>query len=131
MFELYLHLPVVFVLFQVFCTAPKRYMVVDSDGVIKPRCCIDMYVTILYYLPLCPPVQSYWRYRWPPTEKVKVKSKKYFLIYEPCWTMMLVCHGLWQFLDNIDLFCYWLYPFLWVKSNSVVKWKSFSVYNLS
>ena len=47
-FELYLHLPVVFVLFQVFCTAPKRYMVVDSDGVIKPRCCIDMYVTILY-----------------------------------------------------------------------------------
>ncbi|XP_027044471.1 motile sperm domain-containing protein 1-like [Pocillopora damicornis] len=30
--------------FKVFCTAPKRYMVVDSDGVIKPRCCIDIVI---------------------------------------------------------------------------------------
>ncbi|XP_022791570.1 motile sperm domain-containing protein 1-like isoform X1 [Stylophora pistillata] len=30
--------------FKVFCTAPKRYIVVESDGVIKPRCCIDIVV---------------------------------------------------------------------------------------
>lgn len=28
----------------VLCTAPSRYTVVDSEGLIKPRCCLDMYV---------------------------------------------------------------------------------------
>lgn len=42
----YLHksLSVVFFDITVLCTAPSRYIVVDSDGIIKPRCCIDMYV---------------------------------------------------------------------------------------
>ncbi|KAL9964856.1 hypothetical protein ACROYT_G028555 [Oculina patagonica] len=30
--------------FKVLCTAPSRYIVVDSDGVIKPRCCIDIVI---------------------------------------------------------------------------------------
>ena len=30
--------------FKVLCTAPNRYIVVDSDGVIKPRCCIDIVI---------------------------------------------------------------------------------------
>lgn len=30
--------------FKVLCTAPSRYTVVDSDGVIKPRCCIDIVI---------------------------------------------------------------------------------------
>ena len=30
------------VFISVLCTAPSRYVVVDSDGVIKPRCYIDM-----------------------------------------------------------------------------------------
>lgn len=34
----------VFAIITVLCTAPSRYSVVDSEGVIKPRCCIDMYV---------------------------------------------------------------------------------------
>jgi len=28
----------------VLCTSPKKYRVVDADGTIKPRCCIDMLV---------------------------------------------------------------------------------------
>lgn len=34
--------PLCFSYTLVLCTAPSRYIVVDSDGVIKPRCCIDM-----------------------------------------------------------------------------------------
>lgn len=30
--------------FKVLCTAPSRYIVVDSEGVIKPRCCIDIVI---------------------------------------------------------------------------------------
>ncbi|KAJ7381329.1 Motile sperm domain-containing protein 1 [Desmophyllum pertusum] len=30
--------------FKVLSTAPSRYIVVDSDGVIKPRCCIDIVI---------------------------------------------------------------------------------------
>lgn len=28
------------------CTAPKKYTVVDSEGTIRPGCCVDMWVTI-------------------------------------------------------------------------------------
>ncbi|KAK3726921.1 hypothetical protein QZH41_016713 [Actinostola sp. cb2023] len=35
--------PYEFVLrFKVLCTVPSRYLVVDAEGLIKPRCCIDM-----------------------------------------------------------------------------------------
>ena len=30
----------------VLCTSPRKYRVIDADGTIKPRCCIDMSVTI-------------------------------------------------------------------------------------
>lgn len=30
--------------YKVLCTSPKKYRVVDADGTIKPRCCIDIYV---------------------------------------------------------------------------------------
>lgn len=30
--------------FKVLCTAPSRYIVVDSEGIIKPRCCIDIVI---------------------------------------------------------------------------------------
>ncbi|CAM1312168.1 MOSPD1 (predicted) [Pycnogonum litorale] len=30
--------------YKVLCTAPKKYVVLDSDGVVKPRCCIDILV---------------------------------------------------------------------------------------
>ncbi|XP_063428281.1 motile sperm domain-containing protein 1-like [Mytilus trossulus] len=30
--------------FKVLCTAPRRYTVVDSEGTIRPRCCVDIVV---------------------------------------------------------------------------------------
>lgn len=30
--------------FKVFCTAPRKYTVVDSEGTIRPRCCVDIVV---------------------------------------------------------------------------------------
>ena len=30
--------------YKVLCTSPRKYRVVDADGTIKPRCCIDVYV---------------------------------------------------------------------------------------
>lgn len=30
--------------FKVLCTAPSRYTVVDSEGLIKPRCCLDIVI---------------------------------------------------------------------------------------
>ncbi|XP_064615138.1 LOW QUALITY PROTEIN: motile sperm domain-containing protein 1-like [Liolophura sinensis] len=30
--------------FKVLCTAPRKYSVVDSEGTIKPRCCVDIVV---------------------------------------------------------------------------------------
>ncbi|XP_064639730.1 motile sperm domain-containing protein 1-like isoform X2 [Lineus longissimus] len=36
--------------FKVLCTSPKKYMVVDSEGVIKSRCCIDI---VIRHLEIC------------------------------------------------------------------------------
>ncbi|XP_031554684.1 motile sperm domain-containing protein 1-like [Actinia tenebrosa] len=37
--------PYEFVLrFKVLCTAPSRYLVVDAEGLIKPRCCVDIVI---------------------------------------------------------------------------------------
>lgn len=30
--------------FKVLCTAPRKYTVVDSEGTIRPRCCVDIVV---------------------------------------------------------------------------------------
>ncbi|EDO30843.1 predicted protein [Nematostella vectensis] len=30
--------------FKVLCTAPSRYLVVEAEGIIKPRCCVDIVI---------------------------------------------------------------------------------------
>jgi len=30
--------------YKVLCTAPRKYRVIDSQGNIKPRCCVDIYI---------------------------------------------------------------------------------------
>ncbi|XP_048588818.1 motile sperm domain-containing protein 1-like isoform X2 [Nematostella vectensis] len=30
--------------FKVLCTAPGRYLVVEAEGIIKPRCCVDIVI---------------------------------------------------------------------------------------
>jgi MSP (Major sperm protein) domain len=38
-----LYNPYEFVLsFKILCTAPKKYSVVEPEGILKPRCCIDV-----------------------------------------------------------------------------------------
>ncbi|KAL3846913.1 hypothetical protein ACJMK2_017861 [Sinanodonta woodiana] len=36
--------------FKVLCTAPRKYSVIDSEGTIKPRCCVDV---VIRHMDIC------------------------------------------------------------------------------